>query len=182
MKKILTGIGVLSLFVSTAMAQSFDPTGDVGQVNTYSVINMSQKNADAQNVGAREGDLLRYEFKIQSDKEDVVNFVTSIDVTSILQNADIIDMGLGNLTGNTLTFPSFTQQAPCIKVFTFTVRLKKCSGKIAMTSSGHGLKTIVPLSCGLVKSGPSVNAMWYGAIAVLLGFIMIGFFNRRSQS
>lgn len=149
---------------------------------TYGVVNVSQNNANAQSVGAREGDVLRYEFKIKSDQVDVVNFVTSLDISQILQNAEIIDAGLGNVNGGTITFPSFTQQAPCEKVFTFFVRLNKCTPDTQMVSSGNGQQTAVKLDCELARSGPGSMMLWYMTIALILGFIAIGIFNKRSHN
>ncbi len=150
---------------------------------TYGVINVSQNNADAQSVGARTGDVLRYEYVINSEQEDVVNFVASLDISQILQNADIIDAGLGNVNGGTITFPSFTQQAPCKKVFTFFVRVNKCTPNTQMVSTSNtGEQTSVRLDCELAQSGPGSLMMWYMTIALVLGFIAIGIFNKRSHN
>lgn len=162
---------------TVASAQTSD-----GADLSYNVYNVSQKNSDATVIGARVGDVLRYEFSIKSDSNDVVDFTTSLDISNILANTEMVDAGLGNLNGGTITFPSFTQQAPCKKMFTFFVRVKDCEGDKSMTTTGHDLSINVNLTCELAKSGPGNELVWYIMMALVAGFVLIGFVNRKSTN
>ncbi len=205
MKKILTSLGVCSLFLfSVVLAQPLAPTEnfDVGGEEmsrppaeldaelyeenqmvdgySYKVYNVSQKNADATVSGARVGDVLRYEFIINSPKNDVTNFVVSLDISDIENNAEIIDTGLGDVNQGIIKFPAFTQQAPCSKVFSFFVRIKDCSGDKNITTSGHGQNISVALNCELAKSGPSNKIMIYILLGIV-SFVMFGVLSKRKQ-
>ena len=144
------------------------PTEDsLPPVYDYKVVNISQENADATVSGAKEGDVLRYEFDITSDTQDVVDFVLNLDIADILNSAEVIDAGLGTVTGTNIVFPSFTQQAPCQKIYTFFVRVKPCDNDVSIDATGYGYDVRVPLTCDLVQSGPGLNLMWIGLLAVL---------------
>lgn len=173
MKKSLFLLGFLSLFFSfSVFAQSVPDL-------SFSVLNVSQENKDAQTVGAREGDVLRYEFLIDSKSEDVANFVASVDLSKVLNGGELIDTGLGVLNENVLDFPSFSQSAPCQKVFTFFVRIKPCNGVTSLTATAHGKTTKVDINCGLTKSGPSQNYLiLIFSIIGIGGFVF--FYTRKS--
>lgn len=144
------------------------PIGDVAAPTyNYKVVNISQDNADATISGAKEGDVLRYEFDITSDTQDVVDFVLNLDISDVLKSAEMIDAGLGAVAGTNISFPAFTQQAPCQKIYTFFVRVKPCDDDVSIDAAGYGYDLRVPLTCDLVESGPGLNMMWVGLLAVL---------------
>ncbi len=147
---------------------------------SFKVFNVSQQNSDAEVSGARIGDVLRYEFIIDSPKNDVVNFVTSLNINDIINSAEIVDSGLGNINEGVITFPAFTQQAPCKKVFSFFARIKDCTGDKNLTASGHNQSVTVPLNCELAKSGPSSKMIMYLTLGVV-SFIMLGLLRKRKQ-
>ncbi len=139
---------LVGVFAGTAAAQA--PAGLPSSATySYSVVNISQGNKDATATAARPGDTLRYEITFTSNTEDVQDFVASADVSSILQAADMIDAGLGVISGGTLKFPAFSQKAPCAKKFAFFVRVKKdCGGVTSINSSANGSSGLtVNLQC-----------------------------------
>jgi hypothetical protein len=143
---------------------------------SFSVVNISRDNADAQAVGAGPGDVLRYELRIQSDTEDVNGFIATVDINQVLQAAEIIDTGLGEINGSTLTYPPFTQLAPCQQVFTFFARIKEdCGGVKNLQASSTGQTANVPIACSLTRTGPGMNNWWILAslLIVLLLFNLI---------
>lgn len=147
MRALLSALTVI-LFGGFAQAQT--PTGLPSSATfSYSVVNISQGNADASVAAARPGDTLRYEVAFTSDTEDVENFVASVDVSGILAAADMIDAGLGVLSGGTLSFPPYTQKAPCGKKLTFFVRVKRDCGTVgSMASTANGtVSNTVQLNC-----------------------------------
>ncbi|MCK5461301.1 hypothetical protein KAI58_04940 [Candidatus Gracilibacteria bacterium] len=177
MKKIIILAVLFSpVFSFSVFAQTLPTTADV----TFSVLNVSQENKDAQQIGANNGDVLRYEILISSDEEDVVNYITTVDLTNLLEATEIIDTGFGELTGTQLGFPAFSQTVPCEKSFSFFVRVKPCDGNASVEVSVNGKTTKVMLNCGLTESGSSFS--W--KLMVLLGvgtMIFFGFSFRRKS-
>ena len=139
---------------------------------SFGVINIAQENADAEKSGANAGDTLRYEVRIKTTSSDLVDFKPIVDISNILVATDIIDAGLGEVVGNNLVFPIFSQSAPCEKVFSFFVRVKKDCGKIkTVVASAHNEKTTVKITCDLPKTGAG-NPMAL-LIAFLVGLVAI---------
>lgn len=174
--------GFLGLFINGAMAQAALPAS---AVYSYSSVNISQGNKDASQMPARPGDTIRYQVEITSDTEDVNQFIADIDISDILASADLVDSGLGVLSGTTLTYPAYSQKAPCNKKFTFFVRVKQdCGGKDMMRSTANGNNALdVPLVCQKTekafvpqpnqKGTPNLNLTKVGPeSATVFGFII----------
>lgn len=173
MKKSLLVAGFCSVFFFlTASAQAVPDLG-------FSVLNISQENKDAQTVGAKEGDVLRYELLIDSKVEDVSNFIASADLSEVLVGGELIDTGLGVLEGNNLVFPAFSQTAPCQKVFTFFVRIKPCDAVDSLIAKAHGKTLKVDITCGLTKTGPSQN--YLVLMILIIGISGFMFFHMRKK-
>ncbi len=148
----------------------------------FNVVNISKDNSDALQVGARPGDVLRYEVKVTSQTENLTNFVIAVDVSNVQKSADIIDAGLGQLNGTTLEFPPASYNAPCEHVITFFVRVKPDCGKMnSIKASALGVDTMVSLHCENTQVGPSSTITIF---AVILIAMMMGMaaFRRRQHS
>ena len=162
------------LFSSVFSLSVFAQVLPLGAEVILSVVNVSQENKDAQKIGANNGDVLRYEISINSIEEEVVNYITTVDLTNLLEATEIIDTGFGELTGTQLNFPVFSQVAPCEKVFSFFARVKPCDGEDFVEVSVNGKTTKVALNCGLTETGPSFpwkRIVFFGVgIMLLFGF------------
>ena len=148
----------------------------------FSVVNVAKGNEDATKAAARPGDTLRYELKIVSDFEDVSDFEVRLNISNILQNADIIDVGSGSVVENELVFPPFSQVAPCEKIYTFFVRVKSCTQdkNISVTALGKTLSVnIVCKAKKLITSGGSFTWWMYAVLFGMIAFVF-GVFSRKS--
>ena len=166
MKKIVLAAAlVFTSFGSSVLAQG---AGTVPEVDLM-VVNISQDNQDALKVGARVGDVLRYEVAVHSQANNAMGFETRVDVSQVLKAAEIIDPGLGGLDGSDLAFPVFTQVAPYEKNFSFFARIsKECGGLNVLETTAHGVSKKVDLACGLAESGPGLG------FAFLIVFMLSG--------
>jgi LPXTG-motif cell wall-anchored protein len=166
------------------MPINMNPVAEMGTEDaefSYQVINISQENAQAQSSGANPGDVLRYELKITSDFTNIENYIAEIDVSDILKKGEIIDAGLGEVYGNILRFPAFSQEAPCERIFSFFVRIKPCDeiDDYQVRSTAEGIQTQVPINCGLAQTGPGMMWSWMMIIgAALLTFFFWGMQSR----
>jgi len=148
-------------------------------VVTFGVKNISRSNQDASRVSARPGDILRYEVRLKSTTTDVEDFVASYNIADVLATSEIIDSGLGTVRGNVITFPSFSQKAPCEKVFTFVARVKDCAGKEKMRVGAYGSNYDLPLECPkkvlkqLPASGSSQTMGFL--LGILSAVLLLGF-------
>ena len=128
---------------------------------TLSVVNISQNNANALETGARPGDVLRYEFAFNSETEDVKDYVAQINVSGLGNAVDFTDTGVGVLENGIITFPSYSQNAPCDQTYTFFVQVKDDCGDVDVVTVSSEDRTIrVNLNCGLSQTGPASNALW----------------------
>ncbi len=189
MKKLLFALAAI-VAPLTVSAQAL-PTGLTDGVNyDFTVLNISQGNKDATQIGARAGDVLRYEVRVSSETDDVKDFITSVDVSEITKVADIIDSGLGKVDGMTLTYPAFSHLAPCDKTFTFFARVKKDCGTMSgvkviandvatlnvqlnceeKAPAAAPVETEIPEDAPLVQVGPNGNWMiaFIGFLCILL--------------
>ena len=136
---------------------------------TLSVVNISQNNQDALASGARAGDILRYQYVIDSQSEDVKNYVAQVDLSGLTNAVNFTDVGLGTVSGSMLTFPAYSQAAPCNQIYTFFVQVKEDCGDLKAVNVSAGDKSIrVNLNCGLTKVGPG-NPTWMWGLAIILG-------------
>jgi len=127
----------------------------------FTVVNISQNNADALETGARPGDVLRYEFSFNSETEDVKDYVAQVNVAGIDAAVDFTDVGVGVLENGVITFPSYSQNAPCNQVYTFFVQVKDDCGELDVVTVSAEDRTIrVNLNCGLTQTGPASSALW----------------------
>ncbi len=183
MKNLKLVFGCLVLFlVGNISAQPLTPAAGEGEdtpislpadgVVDFSVINISQENENAEISGANAGDTLRYEVIIKTISSSLIDFEPIVDISDILVATEIIDAGLGEVVGNNLVFPTFSQAAPCEKVFSFFVRVKEDCGQLeTIISKFHNETTTVEISCDLPETG-SGNQMVL-LIAFILGVFVI---------
>jgi len=184
MKKLKIAFGCLSLFfVGNISAQPLAPANPdvatpvilslpVDGFIEFGVINIAQENADAEVVGAKAGDTLRYEVKITTTSSNLVDFQAVVDISDILIATDIIDAGLGEVVDNDLVFQTFSQTAPCEKVFSFFVKVKKDCGKMeTIFADAHGATTSVEINCDLPATGAGDQMVLW--IAFFVGLITI---------
>jgi len=150
------------------LASGTDSSLPLSATTSLSVVNISQNNANATETGARPGDILRYEFTIDSATEDVKDYIAQVDVSGLERAVSFTDVGLGTVSGGTLTFPAFSQKAPCNQIYTFFVQVKEDCGDLRSASvNAEGKSVAVSLNCGLSQTGPSNNA-WAWAMALIL--------------
>jgi len=151
---------------------------------TLSVTNVSQDNADATQSGARPGDVLRYEINLNSPTEDVVNYVSSINVSGIESVVEFTNTGFGVRENGMVTYPAYSQSAPCTQAFTFFVRVKEdCAEMTALNvSNAEAGNLAVPLNCGLAQTGPSQTLFLLAGVMMLLLTFVFGFFGRGKSS
>ncbi len=158
---------------SSAMAPSGNLPASANA--TFSVVNVSQDNQDAETVGARPGDLLRYELRITSDVEDVNDYVASIDVANVIAALDFTDTGLGVLENGRITYPAYSNAAPCEQVFTFFAQVKPDCGDLRSLAVGaEGDSTTVGTSCELAQTGPGQRIFLVAGIMVLMMSLILG--------
>ena len=175
MKKILlTSVLILASFSSVFAQDALPPEVDIA------VVNISQDNKNALSVGARVGDVLKYEIAIRSQTSNAVEFETQIDVSHVLQATEIIDAGLGQLDGEALVFPAFTQVAPYEKDFSFFTRvIEDCGGLNTLEVTAHGVTKKVDLACGLTDSGPGMEFALM-IVLMLSGVVFWNFMGHRA--
>ena len=168
--------GLVSIF-NTAMAQVLP----AGSETKFTVLNISEDNKDAVSVGASAGDTLRYEFELSSTENDVMGFDLVVDISELLKSADIIDAGTGQVLGEELIFPTFSQSAPCSAKFTFFVRVKPCNGVTTLKTSANGKSLSVGLGCNLMKTGPGSDLQYFFLIFALflIGTLLISFQSKK---
>lgn len=174
MKKFFFGLILTGLaFSGIALAQALPESATL----EFHIINASQENADAMDVGAQAGDVLRYELMLSSETEDVMGFETSVDLTQILKAGEVIDTGLGEIDGNILTFPSVDKSAPCTHEFTFFVRIgQNCGGMQTLPVRWEGINRNITLHCGLAPTGPDAwGTFIFGILAAAAIFLSWGF-------
>lgn len=179
MKKLLFAF-VLSFLAFPALVSAAGSLPG-SATSELSAVNISQGNKDAAAVGVRPGDAVRFSLTIESETEDVTDYVAMIDVSKLLDQAEIIDITKGKLEGNNIVFNAFSHKAPCKEPFSFFVRFKECkSGMTSLTVSGEGETLSVPTTCDgapaakpqpkqtvkLPKTGPSLW-LFVGIIGVL---------------
>lgn len=147
MKQTLTLFLSLLFFTLTPLVHA--QTGSLpGSATTeFSVLNISQGNKDATQVGVRPGDALKYELTINSDADDVQDYVARVDVSKILDQVQIIDVTKGKLQGSHIVFDPFSHEAPCKQVFAFYVRFKECNGMSSLQVNAEGKTTNVGTTC-----------------------------------
>ncbi len=170
MKKTFIALSLLGTFLANnVLAQDF-PVGDP-QVK-FEVVNVSQDNQNAESVGARPGDVLRYSLTAFSQSENAENFSPKIDISQILVTTELIDTGIGEVSeSKELIFPAFSQAAPYERNFTFFSRVKPDCGNFGELSvSAHGKVTLVKLNCGLTTTGPGTE------MVIFLVLLTIGVF------
>jgi len=175
MKKVLLGLVLmLGLMVGSAHAQTLPPDT---QIN-FSALNISMENQDAEQVGARAGDVLRYELKLSSDQA-ITDYETSINVGEILSAAELLDTGLAALDGEALAYPLLSRSSAWEQAFTFFARVAPDCGGMQDMSTAFGAQTVkVSLQCQMPRTGPT--GLFVGIFATLLLFGYLIFGHRRT--
>ncbi|MCB9809527.1 hypothetical protein H6771_00940 [Candidatus Peribacteria bacterium] len=176
-------LGISALFAGVAGAQSLPS----GASTSLSVVNMSQGNADATTVVAQPGDVLRYSLKLTSATADVKDYIAQFDVSGLLSTgAVLIDTQNATRSGNMLTYPAYSGQAPCEQEFVFVARVKDCGDAgMTVTAAGHSV-TVDGAMCSeeppvLTTVGPGMHWFVVGVL-VLFGLLCIAVVPRRKAS
>ena len=161
MKKIAClGFFILAFFGPTVFAEDIH----------LNVLNVSENNQDAMSIGARPGDILRYELQINSD-QSVSNLTPEIEVKDLLTKAQIVDAGLAKQSDSKLNFPILEKNPPVSETYTFFARVnKECPSEDMrnINVSGHGQETNVKIICGLAKSGTDYKNILITFVIVLV--------------
>lgn len=177
MKKIL--LAAVLVFTSFEVTFAQDANQIPPEVD-LNVVNISQDNKNALDVGAKVGDVLKYEVLVSSQDNNATGFETRADISQILQAAEVIDAGLGNLEGEELIFPTFTQVAPYEKEFSFFVRIQEgCGGLDALEGTFNGVTKRIDLACGLTDSGPGMEFALM-IVLMLSGVVVWNFIGHRA--
>ena len=131
-------------------------------------------NQNAREVGARPGDVLRYELVLASE-EFIADYETRVNIAEITLAAELIDTGLGEMTDNFLIFPKFSREGGWQQEFTFFARIKQDCGGANQIRTSFGAKILtVPLQCGLTETGPTGLIIGIFLIIVLFGYLFFG--------
>jgi len=150
---------------------------------TLTVTNVSQDNANATQSGARPGDVLRYEITLNSQTDDVVNYVPSVNVSGIEKVVEFTNTGFGVRESGSIVYPAYSNQAPCTQAFTFFVRvLDDCADLTALSVSTPQAGSVsVPLNCGLAQTGPSQSLFLLAGLMMLVLTLIFGVFSRKTS-
>ena len=137
--------------------------------------NISQENADATEIGANSGDVIRYDLEIKSQTAKIENYSASIQLDPLFaQNFEIVDLGMGRQQSSEIVFDPVTASAPSSQMMTFFARVKaQCADKTSILVESESAATSVKLSCQLSATGPSLGVWLLLILAAGLGF---GFF------
>lgn len=194
MKKLFY-VFALSLLVTPFASAQFDemmpPSGNI-TTESVTVINASQDNQDALSVGARPGDILRFEYRVESET-GVSNFVPMVSLGDF-SGATITDPGLGAFDAGNLVFPMIENGVPPLQEsYTFFARVnEQCGGQTMLNVTPQGGNPITvnltecaqtggegscygPNGCGtdLPSTGPQTTVI--SIILGVLGIFLVGF-------
>ncbi len=140
------------------------------------VVNVAQNNQNAESVGARPGDVLRYELTLNSETRNASGVIPKIDVSQLVQAADIIDAGMGTVSGDKqLEYPALSQAAPYRRTYSVFARVRPDCGSLGtMSVKSLGKTSSVQMTCDLANSGPGMEML---LILMLLsvGILVISF-------
>ncbi|MCF7812665.1 hypothetical protein K9M59_03695 [Candidatus Gracilibacteria bacterium] len=162
---------------SISFAQALPPSVDF----TLEAVNISHENKNAEQLGARPGDVVRYELTLYSETENIIDYTSQVNVAQVLETSEIIDTGLGVLQGNMLVYPAVNKSAPCTHTFSFFARVKPDCGSFESVSlSWEGQSVNVPLHCSLTPTGPASNGTFAFALIAGIAILISLAFNRKS--
>lgn len=153
------------------------------------VLNVSNKNQDASVVGVRPGDVMRFRLSLGSRDFDALSLQPMVDVSELIQVAQLIDTGFANEENGMLVYPAFSEIAPYDNDFAFFARVGgSCNNIEALTIRSMGQDVVVPLICEkegpetkptpLTKTGPQAMG-WF---LLLVGIIGLGRMIRRKHN
>lgn len=187
MKNFLYAFTFSVLLAPSAWAQVDMPPNE-----NITVINASQDNQDALMVGARPGDILRFQYTVQSDTE-LSNFVPMLSLGDF-SGGTVTDAGQGVLDAGNLVFPMLENGIPPVQEnYTFFVRVnEQCGGQTMLNVSPQGGVPVMvnlvecsqtggegscygPNGCGtdLPSTGPQTTVI--SLILGILGVFLVGF-------
>jgi len=174
MKKLVLVLGCVMLLSAAGVSAQGTPPGISSD---FSVVNVSKDNADATLVGARPGDVLRYELTF-SGSGSFLNFAPEVMLTDVLEGTEVVNLGGGTLDGTTLTFEGFsdfgTCAESCTKTFSFFVRVKpNCADKKSLTADYSADSLRVSLDCKLAQTGPNGIVFAVLGLVLLLGYVFL---------
>lgn len=174
MKKLVLAFGCLALLTAAGVSAQDAPPG---VSSSFTVVNASRDNADGTSVGARPGDVLRYELSF-SGSGIFENFVPEVMLTDVLEGTEVVNLGGGALSATKLTFPGFsdfgTCSNACEKTFSFFVRVKPgCAEKTSLRADYSNDSLRVPLDCELSETGPSGLMFAILGLVLLLGYVFL---------
>ncbi len=164
MKKLVLAFGLFTLGFALPVS---------AEVN-FSVINVSQDNADATRVGVRSGDVLRYEIAIRGEDLLEESMTTNIDLSDLLPDATMVNAGGGTLDDTMLSFPEDFCLTCDGQVFSFFVRANEaCTEGETLDVIFNEQNLIVPVYCELVDSGPGSLIIALLALVLLFGYALL---------
>lgn len=174
MKKLVLAFGCVTLLAAAGVSAQDAPPG---VSSSFSVVNVSQDNVDGTKIGARPGDVLRYELSF-SGSGIFQNFVPEVMLTDVLEGTEVVNLGGGTLSTTKLTFPGFsdfgTCSTDCTKTFSFFVRVKPdCAKKTSLKADYASDSLRVPLDCELTHTGPNGLVFAILGLVLLLGYVFL---------
>ena len=163
MKKLVLAFGLLTILFAFPVSAAVD----------FSVINVSQDNADATRVGVRAGDVLRYEIAITG--EDLNTSVeTVVDLRDALADATMVNKGGGTLSEPMLSFPENFCFTCDEQVFSFWIRANdECVNGETIDMTFDDQTLIVPVHCELADSGPGSLIIAALALVLFMGYAVL---------
>lgn len=167
MKKIVL---VLGLMISSIFAGNYTYAQSANFNVKWNAANISKDNVDAVTNGVRPGDVVRYELTLTGG-DGPGTYNPRVDVSDILNKAEMVNLGGGALEGSDLVFPQKLCAGCNEQVFSFFVRAKDvCNSATTMSASINNVKVVVPFDCNLTQSGPSL--LLFLAVGLILGIMV----------
>jgi len=171
MKKIVL---VLGLMFSAFFAGNYVNAQTSNYNVAWEAVNISKDNVNAVTSGVRPGDVVRYEV-VLTGGDGPGTYSPSVNVSDVLNKAELINLGGGKLEGTNLVFPQKLCAGCEEQRFSFFARAKDvCAQATSMMASINNVRVVVPFECELVQSGPSILlALSVGLILIIMGYFIL---------
>jgi len=174
MKKIVLGLGlmVFSVFTGTHSVDAQSADYNV----KWEAVNISKDNVNAVVNGVRPGDVVRYEV-VLTGGDGPGTYSPSVNVSDILNKAELINLGGGTLEGSNLVFPQKLCAGCDEQRFSFFARAKDvCNTASSMMASINNVRVTVPFECEreLIQTGPNLLLfLSIGLIMTIMGYFIL---------